>query len=76
MDVLRQDVLTPLAVANVMAVAPANAVTSGIVTAADDVRTANHGADYSADDRARRAGDDGAAARADGDAFQCPGLGQ
>jgi hypothetical protein len=55
-------------------IAPAYAVASGIGTMANDVRTADHGADHSADDRAGRSSDHGAGARADGDAFQCSSL--
>ena len=40
-----------------------------------DVRAADHAADDTTDDRARRSGNDGAGARTDGDAFERPGLG-
>ena len=39
-----------------------------------DIRSANHGADHAADDRAGRSGNDGTRAGADRNAFQRPGL--
>ena len=68
---LRLKRLAPSAATIAAAVDPAMTV----VRAPNHIRAAYYTADHTSDDRPRRASDDGARARADGNAFQRSGLG-
>jgi hypothetical protein len=75
-NVMTDERLAPTAVTCAETIVPADTLGFGIATAADDIGTADHGADHTADDRAGRSGNDGAGARADSDTFNRPSLGR